>query len=63
MIITNESLFIKKAELMPNCFFVIGYDTYVRILNPKYYGGKFENLCKALSEFKRNNTKFVVAGR
>ena len=63
LVITNESLFINKAKLMPNCHFVIGYDTYVRILNPKYYGGKSENLCKVLGEFKRNNTKFVVAGR
>ena len=38
LVLTNQGLFINKALLMPQCHFVIGYDTYVRILNPFYYG-------------------------
>ena len=37
LVLTNESLFVNKARLMKDCHFVIGYDTYIRILNPKYY--------------------------
>ena len=48
---------------MPNCHFVIGYDTYIRILNPKYYNDSTDNLRKALDEFRLYGTKFIVAGR
>ena len=48
---------------MPNCHFVIGYDTYIRILDPKYYNNSSENLCAVLDQFKECGTKFIVAGR
>ena len=63
LVLTNESLFVNKARMMTSCHFVIGYDTYIRILNPKYYNNSVENLCKALDEFKKCKTTFVVAGR
>lgn len=34
---TRAMLFQDKADLFPGCDFVVGYDTYRRILNPKYY--------------------------
>ena len=48
LVLTNQGLFINKALLMPQCHFVIGYDTYVRILNPFYYGNSQENMKNAL---------------
>ena len=63
LVLTNAKLFIDKARLMPNCHFVIGYDTYIRILNPKYYNDSTDNLRKALDEFRQYGTKFIVAGR
>ena len=63
LVLTNESLFVNKARLMKDCHFVIGYDTYIRILNPKYYNNSQVDLCKALDEFKKLRTTFVVAGR
>ena len=63
LVLTNVPLFIEKARLMPNCHFAIGYDTYVRILDPKYYGDSKANLCKTLDQFIAYGTKFIVAGR
>mmetsp|Transcript_10261 Transcript_10261/g.12090 ORF Transcript_10261/g.12090 Transcript_10261/m.12090 type:complete len:125 (+) Transcript_10261:140-514(+) len=48
LVLSNEGLFIQKAMLMPSCDFVIGYDTYVRILNPRYYGESEQNMIAAL---------------
>ena len=63
LVLTNVGLFIDKARLMRNCYFVIGWDTYIRILNPKYYDNSKKNLCAVLDRFKEYGTKFVVAGR
>jgi nicotinic acid mononucleotide adenylyltransferase len=43
--------------------FVIGTDTMVRILHPKYYGDLMENVIKSLREMKREGVHFVVGGR
>ena len=48
---------------MPSCAFVIGYDTYVRILNPRYYGDSMDNLSAALDEIKACQGTFIVGGR
>jgi hypothetical protein len=37
LILTRAPRFIDKAALMPGSTFVLGYDTVVRLLNPKYY--------------------------
>lgn len=35
--LTHAPLFSQKAKLFPESVFVIGYDTYVRLIDPKYY--------------------------
>lgn len=32
-------LYTLKAKLFPQSTFVVGYDTAVRLVDPKYYGG------------------------
>ena len=32
-------LYSAKAELLPGSTFVVGHDTAIRLVNPKYYGG------------------------
>ena len=63
LILSNQGLFVKKAQVMPSCAFVIGYDTYVRILNPRYYSDSPENLSAALAQIKAANCSFIVGGR
>mmetsp|Transcript_11326 Transcript_11326/g.12854 ORF Transcript_11326/g.12854 Transcript_11326/m.12854 type:complete len:111 (+) Transcript_11326:204-536(+) len=45
------------------CLFVVGMDTAVRIINPKYYNNSEEEMLEALIEIKRLCCSFVVAGR
>jgi nicotinic acid mononucleotide adenylyltransferase len=47
----------------PQMGFVIGTDTMVRILNPKYYGDSEENMLEAVREMGRSGVHFVVGGR
>lgn len=35
--VTSEPLFSGKSEIFKNCHFLIGADTFVRLINPKYY--------------------------
>jgi len=43
--------------------FVIGTDTMVRILNPKYYGDSKDAMLEAVRDMKRHGVHFVVGGR
>ena len=61
--LTNQGLFVAKAQLMPNCHFVIGYDTFIRILNPKYYSDSPEQRSQALSQIQDTGSRFIVGGR
>lgn len=58
VIVSNCGLFIQKAKLFPNAWFVVGYDTLKRVFNPN-----LGNVDKAVSIFKKHNIKFLAAGR
>lgn len=62
LLVTRAPLFSMKAKLFPNSKFVIGTDTALRIVAPKYYGGK-EGMIASLSDMKSRGCKFLVAGR
>jgi hypothetical protein len=57
--ITNAPTFVEKANLFPGTTFAVGYDTAIRIMDPKY-SGSFDGV---LSEFEENNTTFIIFGR
>ncbi len=75
--ITSEPLFLGKATIFPGCDFLIGADTMVRLINPKYYADKTENssgssnnesrrianMVAALSTIAASKCRFVVGGR
>ncbi|XP_051148835.1 uncharacterized protein LOC127263707 [Andrographis paniculata] len=63
VIISNQPYFYKKAELFPGSAFVIGADTAVRLINPKYYGGSYERMIEILSACKNTGCSFLVGGR
>ena len=62
ILFSSTSTFVTKAEAFPNSQFVVGWDTFKRIADPKYYGGE-EGLYKALSRLRQLNTKFLVFHR
>ena len=57
------STFAAKARLYPGTTFIVGYDTAVRILHPRYYGNSIEDLETALDEIRVMDCRFLVAGR
>ena len=74
VILTNAPLFSQKTCLLEevlNCSpfsnrrmtFVLGTDTFVRIINPKYYNNSVENMIDALVEMKEKGVHFIVGGR
>jgi len=62
LVLSATPLFTQKAALYPGRIFVIGYDTAVRLLDPRYYGGE-SALRAALDYLRAANCRFLVAGR
>lgn len=61
--ISNAPIFVQKARLFPGATFVLGYDTAVRLVAPRYYGGTEAGLLAVMEEFRGRGTRFLVAGR
>ena len=62
LLLTRAPLFSQKAALFPGATFVVGHDTAIRLVMPKYYGGEVEML-RAFEEIRNLGCSFVVAGR
>jgi len=60
--LTNAPLFLQKADLFPNSTFIIGADTFNRLFDAKYYGGKVDTLA-ILRYFGEKNIRFMVFQR
>ena len=63
VVLTRAETFRKKADLFPGCPFIIGWDTAVRLVAPRYYGGSTSGMLAALAEIWAAGCKFLVAGR
>ncbi|CDW89124.1 uncharacterized protein loc101305073 [Stylonychia lemnae] len=63
VLVTKEPYFYKKALMIPNSAFVVGYDTYIRLIDIKYYMYSIQELERVLSIFKNTGTSILVAGR
>lgn len=62
VLLTRAATFRAKAELFPGCVFIVGADTAVRILKPRYYGDEAQML-QALEAIRERACSFFVAGR
>ncbi|MEN9937957.1 MAG: hypothetical protein RLZZ387_4536 [Chloroflexota bacterium] len=62
LVLSRAPLFVEKAALFPGCTFVLGYDTAVRLVDPKYYGGA-AGRDEALAAIRAQGCRFLVAGR
>jgi hypothetical protein len=60
--LTRTPTFAEKARLFPGVSFVVGVDTAIRIVQPRFYGGE-EAMRAALVEMRRSGSRFLVAGR
>ena len=55
-------LFTLKSKLFSKSTFVIGYDTAIRLIMPKYYGGEV-NMLLEMTAMRGRGCSFLVAGR
>ncbi len=63
ILITRQPLFTGKARLLPNSTFVVGYDTAVRLVMPKYYGNDATQMLLEFAQLRHLGCSFLVAGR
>ena len=63
LVLTRAETFHKKAKLFPGVSFVIGWDTALRLVEPRYYEGDYSTMCLALAELGAAGSRFLVAGR
>ncbi len=60
--VTRAATFEAKADLFPGAAFVLGWDTAVRVIDPKYYGGE-SGRDAALRKLLDRGCRLVVGGR
>ena len=63
VVLTRAETFHKKSALFPGSAFVIGWDTAVRLVAPRYYGDDETAMLTALAEIWARGCRFLVAGR
>ncbi|GIT45014.1 MAG: hypothetical protein Ct9H300mP11_29500 [Chloroflexota bacterium] len=63
VVLTRAETFFKKARMFPGRIFVVGWDTAIRLVAPRYYGGDISEMMVALAEMLTARTRFLVAGR
>jgi nicotinamide mononucleotide (NMN) deamidase PncC len=63
VVLTMAETFFKKARLFPGRTFVVGWDTAIRLVAPRYYGNDTDAMMIALAEMLAAGTTFLVAGR
>lgn len=61
-ILTSAPTFVQKANLFPHSKFVIGFDTLVRIFEPRFYASE-KDMLSQLSIFLEKEIHFLVFGR
>ena len=61
--VTRVPVFYEKARHFPGSTFIIGFDTMIRLVEPRYYGGSAERMRAALSELRELGCGFLIAGR
>jgi len=63
LLLTRAPRFVEKARLFPGSAFVIGWDTAVRLVHPRYYQDSEAAMRAALDEMRDHGARFLVAGR
>ncbi len=62
MLLSRAPRFVDKAAIFPGCTFVLGYDTAVRVVDPRFYEGP-DGVIQALDLIRAQGCRFLVAGR
>lgn len=62
-LLTRAARFFEKTDLFPNSVFIVGADTAIRIIDPKFYDGQIERRDAALRYLHQHGCQFLVFGR
>lgn len=62
VVLSRAPLFSQKAALFPRSVFVVGFDTAIRLIAPRYYGGAAA-MRAAFDAIRAAQCRFLVAGR
>lgn len=69
LLVTRAATFVEKARILPGVTFVVGVDTAVRIVAPRFYGDRQDSqsapaaMRAALAELRELECGFLVAAR
>ena len=67
LIVTSAPRFTEKSSILPGATFIIGFDTYIRLMDKRYYpdhtAGSVSAVENSLDLIQENGCRFVVAGR
>ena len=61
--LTRAATFVEKLDIFPEGTFVMGADTYLRLAEPRYYGGSVEAAERAVVEIAARVRGLIVFGR
>src|SRR5262249_45764841 len=61
--LTRAPTFVEKSALFPGICFVVGADTALRLVQPRYYQDSVERMTEALETMRARGCRFLVAGR
>lgn len=61
--LSRAATFLEKLEIFPQSTFVLGADTFVRLADPKYYGGSTDAADRAVRTIAANARGLIVFGR
>jgi len=61
--LSRAATFIEKVHVFPQSTFVMGADTYVRLIDPKYYHGSQKRLNDAIRTICQQSRGLIVFGR
>lgn len=63
IVVSNAATFASKSLLYPGVTFVVGHDTAIRILDPRFYEHSSDKMLAALNQIRSQGCRFLVAGR
>jgi nicotinic acid mononucleotide adenylyltransferase len=61
--LTRAPTFLEKLALFPRSTFVLGADTFVRLADPRYYGGSADAAAAAARAIAEQARRLIVFGR
>jgi nicotinic acid mononucleotide adenylyltransferase/nicotinamide mononucleotide (NMN) deamidase PncC len=61
--LSRAATFVEKIELFPESTFIMGADTYLRLADPRYYGGSQKRADAAVRTICRKTRGLIVFGR